>query len=246
VGGIAEHRFLRFTYYDGEGEPRVLDFHGLATDRTTGVPRPIGVPDKDNIAIWPVIPSEDSDDAHDARHLRRMGTVSVAESQRMMAGIAVGGRAINDQNIEYRAVQTDFVFYDPTTNSNAANRTLLELAGYDPDTVRGGWAPGFTGRLMPPTDGDHGRMSIDGVRTRIAGFSDEDIRSNVAPALTSLLNSTPASGDVMNFDNRGMDEAMRRLGNIDETEDAIKDYIGDMTPATADRAPAPGRAPGLH
>lgn len=228
VGGVAEHRFLRFTFMDG-GTPRVLDIHGLATDRETGATRPIGFPDKDNICIWPVMPDVEKESKGSTKtgHLERMGTFSVADAQRMMIIAAVGGREINNLDIEYRALRTNIPLYDPTTNSNAASRTLLELMGLDPSKVSGGWAPGATGRLLPLNEGDHGLPSIEGLRDKLENFSNQDIKGSLPEAFRSLLGSVP-QGDGYSFSDKQWDEYASYGAWKNELETNINSFFEDM------------------
>lgn len=157
VAGIAGHDF--WVLRDEHGNA-VAEMHGLATNRETGRPVPIGTdPDKFSLRAWHYphdqayadslgVPRNDASYIRDGQPAR---TVLSADREEVMArwNSAVGAmRELNALDLDYPRLGVSL--FGRTVNSNSAYRTFGEIMGVQVDDFPGRIEPGIRNRMLPP------------------------------------------------------------------------------------------------
>lgn len=157
VAGIAGHDF--WVLRDERGNA-VAEMHGLATNRETGRPVPIGTdPDKFSLRAWHYPHDQAYADAlgvprNDASYIREgqpARTVLSADREEVMArwNSAVGAmRELNALDLDYPRLGVSL--FGRTVNSNSAYRTFGEIMGVQVDDFPGRIEPGIRNRMLPP------------------------------------------------------------------------------------------------
>lgn len=159
VAGVAGHDFWVLRDENGRA---LAELHGLATDRQTGRPVPIGTDtDRYSLQVWEF--------AHDPKYAGAHGvnvtsesyisdgqankTVLTADSKEVMArwDAAVAARQpLNALNLDYPSYGVNF--FQDTVNSNSTYRTLGEVMGVPVQKFGGRIEPGFDHRMVSPEE----------------------------------------------------------------------------------------------
>ena len=157
VVGLASHNFWVLR---DENNVAIAELHGLATDRATGRPVPIGTdPDRFSLRIWHYPHDPDyaaslgvpADAASYIGNSNHVGTVLSGDRDEVMArwNAAVAAMdPINQLDIDYPAMGIQP--FGRTINSNSAYRTLGEIMGVSIENVPGRLEPGVNNRMITP------------------------------------------------------------------------------------------------
>lgn len=165
VVGVASHDFWVLRDENGGA---IDELHGLATDRETNIPQPVGTDEaKHSLRIWHF--------PHDPAYANRIGahateltyidsgqmhmTILDAHKDEILArwGAALVAReSLNALDLSYPNL--GFNLFSDTVNSNSAYRTLGEIMGVAVKDFPGVVEPGIDNRMTTP-------KHIDGMRT---------------------------------------------------------------------------------
>ena len=157
VVGLASHNFWVLR---DENNVAIAELHGLATDRITGRPVPIGTdPDRFSLRIWHYPHDPDyaaslgvpADAASYIGNSDPVSTVLAGDRDEVMArwNAAVASiEPINRLDIDYPAMGIQP--FGRTINSNSAYRTLGEIMGVSIENVPGRMEPGVNNRMITP------------------------------------------------------------------------------------------------
>lgn len=157
VAGVASHNF--WVLRDERGRA-VAELHGLATDRETGQPVPIGTDaDRYSLRQWHY--------PHDEAYARSLGAsvdrwsyiqdgqshqaVLIADQAEVLArwnAAVSAGQALNNLDIDYPPY--GFKVFGGTVNSNTSYRTTGEIMGVAVRPFPGVLEPGLNNRMVSP------------------------------------------------------------------------------------------------
>lgn len=164
VAGVASHNFWVLRDEDGRA---VAELHGLATDRATGLPVPIGTDaERFSLRQWHF--------PHDESYARGIGaavdrrtyiqdgqpsqTVLIADKAEVLArwnSAVSAGPALNNLDLDYPPYGVRV--FGPTVNSNSSYRTSGEIMGVAVHQFPGVMEPGLDNRMVTP-------KSVEGLR----------------------------------------------------------------------------------
>ena len=173
VAGVASHNFWVLRDENGRA---IAELHGLATDRETGLPVPIGTDaERFSLRQWHF--------PHDESYARGIGaavdrrsyiqdgqahqTVLIADKAEVLArwNSAVGaGQALNNLDLDYPPYGVRV--FGPTVNSNSSYRTTGEIMGVAVHRFSGVMEPGVDNRMVTPESIERLRRHDHPVLTR--------------------------------------------------------------------------------
>jgi hypothetical protein len=157
VAGVASHNFWVLRDEDGRA---IAELHGLATDRETGLPVPIGTDaERFSLRQWHF--------PHDESYARGIGaavdrrsyiqdgqssqTVLIADRAEVLArwnSAVAAGQALNNLDLDYPPYGVRV--FGTTVNSNSSYRTTGEIMGVAVHRFPGVMEPGVDNRMVTP------------------------------------------------------------------------------------------------